>query len=369
MSSARTGVMDLRLHHGSAPDWLVSRMVRLASSIFTVIHDEFGSNEILVRLSDPLFFQACSNVLGFDWDSSGSTTVTCRALKNAFEDRDVGVKAAGGKGARSHETFCEIEKIAGRFDISAETVERLVYCSRMTAKVDTAAIQAGYSIYHHVIFVSNDGAWAVVQQGMNLERRSARRYHWLSSRLKSFVCEPHTGIVGDIVHEHVLDMTNAKSEEARRVCVDLVNEKPDRMRRIYESIGSCGQASLTRWIEHDLGHKCIPHFRVLPRRIDWKALGELYNTNPRDFEEVLAAKGVGAATVRGLALVSELIYGQPPSWSDPVRYSFAYGGKDGVPFPVDRGSMDESIQLLSSAIEESRIGNKERLHALQRLRQ
>jgi len=368
MSLKRTGFADLRLHGGYAPRWLFSRMVKLAKEIFVIMVDEFGTDEVLARLSNPLFFQACSNVLGFDWDSSGATTVTCGVLKDAFASLDVGMQVAGGKGKRSRNTLAEVEKIGEGYDFPMALVERLKYSSRMTAKVDGVAIQAGYSIYHHAVFVSEDGKWTVIQQGMNPEFQTARRYHWLSRNVKSFVVEPHEGIVGQLAHKDVLDMTAKESEETRRVCTDIAKEGSNRVERLYSTIRKSDQESLSKWIETGLGREYVTHYKVIPRRMDWKALKEAYETQPKDYEELLAIRGIGPATVRGLALVSELIFGKPPSWRDPVKYSFAYGGKDGVPFPVDRRAMDESIQILKAAVEQSKLGSRDKLEAIRRLR-
>ena len=364
----RTGIADLRLHGGYAPSWLVSRMTKLAKGIFTIIIDEYGAGEVLTRLSDPMFFQACSNVLGYDWDSSGATTVTCGVLKTVFSSGDLGIKAAGGKGLRSRKALEEIERIGHDLDFSVDSINRLKYSSRMTAKVDSAAIQAGYQIYHHMFFVSESGDWAVVQQGMNPDVMTARRYHWLSKHVKSFVVEPHEGIVGSKIHRNVLDMTARESEESRKISVDMVKEGSRQVRKLYESIRKCDQTSLAKWVKADLGSEYVAHYRVFPGRMDWNSLGRAYDVQPKNYEELLAIKGIGPATVRGLALVSELIYGKPPSWRDPVKYSFAYGGKDGVPFPVDRKAMDESIQILQSAIDSANVGSQEKLSALRRLK-
>jgi hypothetical protein len=364
----RTGSFDLILHPGNAPAWLIARMKNLAEGIFTVMVEEFGLNEVLIRLSDPLWFQALSCTLAFDWDSSGTTTVTCGVLKDVFNRVDLGVKGAGGKGGRSREVLKEIEVIGEKFNISTNRLNQLKYASRITAKVDNAAIQAGYQIYHHSFFASEKGDWVVVQQGLNAETKTARRFHWLSHNVKSFVDEPHTGIVSQMIHKNVLDMTAHESESCRRTCTDIVNENPDKVKRQYLSIRSCTQSSLAQWIEEDLCQETIVHYKFIPENINWKALRQAYETKPRNFEEILSAKGVGPATVRGLALVAELIYGQKPSWKDPVKYSFAFGGKDGIPFPVDRRTMDKSIEILKQAVENAKVGDREKISALQRLR-
>ena len=363
----RTGALDLILHGGSVPRWLYDRMVKLAKGIFTVIVDEFGVEEVLNRISDPLFFQALSNVLGFDWDSSGSTTVTCSVLKEVFGKEDFGVKIAGGKGEKSRKTLDELEAIGEEFNISTRKIEELKYASRMTAKVDNTAIQAGYQIYHHTIFVSENGGWAVVQQGLNLESKTARRYHWLSKNLKSFVETPHTGIIGERFHENVLDMTSKKSEECRKVCVDLVNEPKEKLQRQYLVLVKPNQTLLTEQPKK-IGFANYPHYKLLPEKVNWRALYEAYEVKPKNFEEVLAVKGIGPATVKGLALVAEIVYGAKPSWEDPLKFSFAFGGKDGIPYPVRRRVMDKAIKFLEDAVEAAEVGNREKLEALKRLK-
>ena len=367
MSSRRTGIADLRLHPGTAPSWLVSRMEMLAEKIFVLIHDEYGEDEILVRLSDPLFFQACSNALGYDWDSSGTTTVTCGVLKRVFDSTDLGLRAAGGKGRRSKLALSEIQGIGEKFDFSQSEMSKIAYASRMTAKVDSVAIQAGYQIYHHMIFVSRQGQWAVIQQGMRPAERLARRYHWLSSGVKSFVDRPHRGIVGEQTHSCVLDMTAEESGSCRGLCTDLVGEGPERVRRLFRSIRSSDQEALTKWMESDAWPEYVTYYEVIPRRMDWDALKDAYETRPASYEELLALRGIGPATVRGLALISEIVFGTVPSWRDPIRFSFAYGGKDGVPFSVDRKAMDESIEVLAGAIESAKVGDLEKVRALRRL--
>ncbi|MEM2988954.1 MAG: DUF763 domain-containing protein [Candidatus Bathyarchaeia archaeon] len=361
----RAGSAELRLHWGEAPGWLLVRMVALAKGIFQAIYDEYGSREILRRLSDPLFFQACSNALGFDWDSSGSTTTTCYALKAALNSIDAGVRVVGGKGRYAKGAPGELEALGPAMGLSGEDIERLKYASRMAAKVDNAAIQAGYALYHHSLFLSEDGDWAIVQQGMNPATRMARRYHWISDGLASFGREPHRGIAAQALHDRVLDMTAKASEEARRVSCDLSKEGARRISRLLASIPSRAQAKMDGWIEGGPGSAPI-EYRV-PRRMDWRALEIAYEIQPRDYEELLAIRGIGPSAVRGLALIAELIYGAAPSWRDPAKFSFAFGGKDGVPFPVDRGAMDEAISFLKRAIEESRLGDGEKIGALRRI--
>jgi hypothetical protein len=330
--------------------------------------DLYGSETILTRLSDPLFFQACSNVLGFDWDSSGSTTVTCGVLKNALDKIDIGVKAVGGKGKRSN-VMHDLEMFRESLFLSEEEVSKIGYASKTSAKVDTAAIQSGYGIYHHSVFADNDGNWVIIQQGMRPEKHLARRFHWLSDEVDSFVIEPHKGIVG-VKHDHILDMTAHDSAGSRRACVDLIHEKTSRLRRLFQSVEKKNQSSLRRWMDLE---SIKPHMDneisySIPTKVNWKALESLYINPPSDFEGLLGFPGVGPATIRGLAFLSELLFGEKPSWKDPVKYSFAFGGKDGIPFPVDRRAMDNAIEILKSAVESSKLGNKEKLDAISRIR-
>jgi hypothetical protein len=371
----RTGVADLMLHGGVAPDYLVRRMIKLAGVILDIFVDEFGAEKLLVRLSDPLWFQAFSCVLGYDWDSSGTTTVTCGVLKTAVKPEKHGLVVFGGKGKKSTGTQREIEESMPKaFDFSPEDLSRLKYASRMAAKVDNAAIQDGYNLYHHSLFVTQDGNWAVVQQGMNPDAKMTRRYHWLSTKVRSFVEEPHTGIVCTRNHgNNVLDMTSRLSEGCRVTCTNLGNEGVNKVMRAYSEIKSFSQvgANLERWMGSDIREIAggVTHYRLLPKKMNWDALKEVYDIHPQNYEGLIGIRGIGAATIRGLALISELLYGEKPSWRDPVKFSFAFGGKDGVPFPVERKAMDEATRILEDAITKAKMSEKDRLGSIKRLRQ
>ncbi len=359
----RTGIADLPLHYGRAPGWLFKRMVKLAEGIVSVMVHEFGANEVLHRIADPFWFQALSCVLGFDWHSSGTTTVTSAALKSAIKPEVHGLAVLGGKGNAARAVPEEIAKLEAIFDIS---VERLRYASKMAAKVDNTAIQDNHRLYQHAFFVSESGNWAVVQQGMNTASQYARRYHWLGEHIKSFVVEPHEGIIGSARLERVLDMTSRESEEARSVSLDLARESPAKLGKLLKSIPRVSrQKTLANWIGE--GEE-LPVIMVLPRRVDWEALKQAYEFQPKNYEELLAIKGIGPATVRALALISELIYGKSPSWRDPVKYSFAVGGKDGVPYPVDRKTMDKTIEVIKTGVEAAKVGREEKLSAIRRLK-
>jgi hypothetical protein len=289
-------------------------------------------------------------------------------LKEAIVPEEHGIAVCGGKGRTSRQTPVEIENVGDKFGFSECDVEALRYASRMSAKVDNTAIQAGYQLYHHVFFVAQDKKWAVVQQGMCLQDRTARRYHWTSENVSSFVVEPHSAIVGDTRHERALDMTSRESEACRKTSVDIAKEPTEKIMRM---IKPTRQKMLDEWLQSNISRAETREsvaFLSMPVSINWRAMRNAYEFQPKDYEKLLALRGIGPAAVRGLALIAELMYGAKPSWKDPVKYSFAYGGKDGVPFPVDRRAMDESIQMLRDTVEAARIGNKEKISSLQRLR-
>jgi len=366
----RTGFAELPLHYGKAPPWLVERMIKLAKGIITVIIDEYGHDVFLRRISDPYWFQALGCVLGYDWHSSGVTTVVTGVLKSATGPEDLGLAVCGGKGKASMQTPEEIMEVCKLSGLSTDKISHLQYASRMSAKVDNTAIQAGYPLYHHAFFITEDGKWAVIQQGMSVKDKTARRYHWLSEHVEKFVVEPHNAIVGDVKREITLDMTARESEGCRRTSVDIVKEEPKKVAKMLKSIRPAYQMSLQQWIpktSERAEKEYVSDFLSMPLTLNWKALSKAYEFQPRDYEDLLIIRGVGPSTVRGLALISELIYGEKPSWKDPVKYSFCVGGKDGVPFPVDRGSYDERIEILENAVKQAKVGDKERVNAIKRL--
>ncbi len=351
----RTGTADLPLHTGKAPRWLFDRMVRLAGAILEAIVMDLGEQEVLRRLQDPFWFQAFGALLGFDWHSSGLTTTTTGAIKEALKQRDLGIYVAGGKGATSRKTPDQIQQIAERIGLDPHP---LIYASRMSAKVDSAALQDGYQIYHHVFVFTRQGHWVVIQQGMNPLKRYARRYHWSDDRLISFVVEPHAGIAAQRREPQVLDLTARQSQETQHVMVELAKEGPDRVLRDLETLRS---VRLPR--RHALWLQDIrpEHLR--------KILLKTYERAPQTFEEMLGLRGVGPKTLRALALVSDIIYGAKPSYQDPAVYAFAHGGKDGYPYPVSRRVYDRSIDVVERAIRLAKLGNREKLQALRKLGQ
>lgn len=354
--SRRTGTASLPLHNGRAPAWLFERMRRLAPAIVEAIVIDRGPGVVLERLSDPHWFQAFGCVLGFDWHSSGVTTTVCGALKEGLAGReaDTGIYVAGGKGKTSLKTPQELVAIGARTGLDGE---RLAYTSRTTAKVDSAAVQDGYALYHHSFFVTRDGEWAVVQQGMRDRDGTARRYHWLGSRATSLVEEPHAAIAAESRGDAVLNLVASESQRTREAAADFARREPD---HVAKEIARAVSLELPRrhWIdiERDLN----------PRRLKSVLLGT-YRREPADFEALLATPGVGPATLRALSLIAELLYGAPASTRDPARFSFAHGGKDGFPYPVDRDNYDRSIELLHDAVRRARIGRTERINAFRRL--
>lgn len=356
----RRGTVNLPLHGGSAPRWLFSRMVRLAEGIGEILIYEYGEEEFLKRISDPCWFQALSCVLGFDWHSSGTTTTTCGALKVAINSKELGVRVAGGKGSTARKTPEEIEEFGNSFFLSSEKIEELAYASRMSAKVDNSCVQDGYQLYHHCLFLTRNGKWAVVQQGMNNDY--ARRYHWISEGVESFVEEPHAGISCDKIESHVLDMTSKDSEENRKISLDLVKDNPKHLENFFNKNNNQKSISEFTMPAHH------PVFGIDVGRDGMKVLQKAYEIQPESYEELVALKGMGHKKIRALALISGLLYGVEPSWKDPVKFSFTHGGKDGFPYPVDRKAYDNSIQVLKDAVEEAKIGEKEKLYAIRRLK-
>jgi hypothetical protein len=352
----RTGITNLPLHYGKAPPWLFKRMALLARELTVTIVTEFGPQEMLRRLSDPVWFQALGCVLGYDWHSSGVTTVVCGALKEGTKEmqNELGFFIAGGKGKTSRRTPAEIESSGHLLKIDPS---RLVYASRMSAKVDNSALQDGYQLYHHVFFFTRDGSWSVVQQGMNEQARYARRYHWLGEGVTDFVCEPHSAICTQVTGK-TLNLVAAESGQARDTISRIAREeKPDIV---------LGQLKKLKTLDLPARHQ-VDITDIHPDRMA-KIFLSTYERQPETFEKLVGLEGVGAKTLRALSLLSELVYDVPVSFRDPARYSFAHGGKDGYPYPVDRKTYDKSIELLRHALDKARVGDREKLAAFKRLR-
>jgi hypothetical protein len=331
-------------------------MVLLSREVLSHIVQEYGAAEVLRRLSDPFWFQAFGCVLGFDWHSSGVTTTVCGAVKESLKGpgREWGLFAAGGKGAASKKAPLQISAACDRLGMDADS---LVRASRLSAKVDNAAVQDGYQLYHHVILFTSAGDWAIVQQGMSDATSTARRYHWLSQRVTSFVEEPHEAICCDIRDRAILNLVAAESEDVRLASAQLASQPPQATLSVVASVPDLRLPSR---------HALFPELDVNPRYLS-KILTRTYERAPENFEALLGIDGVGPKTLRALALASELIYGTSASTRDPARFAFAHGGKDGIPFPVDRQTYDHTIHVLRRAVDRSRLDRSERIHALKRL--
>ena len=362
----RTGTADLPLHNGRAPRWLTARMERLARCIVEMMVVEFGTRHVLARLADPYWFQSFGCLLGFDWHSSGLTTTVCAALKVALTPaaRDLGIHVCGGKGRHSRSTPQEIESAC---ESIGRNPEALVRASRLSAKIDNAALQDGFQLYHHSFFFNDEGDWSVVQQGMADEkdplgapnRGYARRYHWFSGAMATWLSRPESAICCERRAPLVIDMVAPQAEEMRRTAALIVKEhSASETALLIERLPHLVMAR-----RHDIVMRDIN-----PHNIN-RILLKTYRDPPENFLALLAMPGIGPRTLRALALVSEIVYGAPPSWHDPARFSFAHGGKDGTPFPVDRATYDHTIDSLREILSRARgISHSEKRHAFSRLR-
>ena len=376
-----SGHADLPLHTGTVPRWLADRMMVLGTLITESLVENFGPDEVLVRLSDPLWFQSFGAVMGMDWHSSGITTSVMYALKRGLNPRakELGIYVCGGRGKYSRMTPQELVDIAEREGLNGDA---LVRNSKLVAKVDNNAVQDGFQLYQHNFILTRSGNWTVVQQGMNTAEKKARRYHWCSNDLRSFVEEPHTGVVGESQGK-ILNLTDKQADSARNSILEMSHENPERMLKEITQIGKPasqmilmqgGQASL--FPELDTPPRSIEmpaHHEVLAQDVDLKRLGGVlataYESQPKDFESLLLTPGLGPRTLQSLALVSEVIYGTPSRFTDPARFSFAHGGKDGHPFPVPLKIYDESIRVLRDSIEKSKLGYNDKSDCIRRLHQ
>lgn len=364
----RSGSADLPLHNGRVPKWLADRMTRLGGVITQAIVHHYGRDEFLRRLSHPFWFQSFGAVMGMDWHSSGITTSVLGALKRGLAplQGELGLHVCGGRGKHSRRTPDELITIGERVGFDGT---RLAGASRLVAKVDSAAIQDGFELYLHGFIVGDDGRWVVVQQGMNGARKQARRYHWLSENLKSFVDEPHTAIEG-YSQGNIINLTDRRAETSRRKQVELLAALgPDGIAR---ELASIKPAAAVPPPQATLPFLVIPaHHDVRPVDVHLRrlhgALAAAADRGPADFPDLLLTPGVGARTVRALALVAEVVHGAPCQFSDPARFSLAHGGKDRHPFPVPTKVYDETIRVLKSAVTKAKLGQDEQLAALQRL--
>jgi len=403
----RTGFATFTLDYGRCPPWLFERMTRLARVVSLAVIREFGPEEFLKRMSDPVWFQSFGTVLAFDWNASGLTTTTLGALKEALRgmEQDAGVFIAGGKGKTSRKTPEQIRFWSEKLGFSQEKAFSLEYASRASAKVDSALIQDGFQLYHHSFLFSRNGAWAVIQQGMNETISRARRYHWFGKDLTDFIEEPHSGIASQLKLRSVLNLTSPLSSKNRQVALELVGSSKTLYRdltilarkrskgfagdihgqqQLIKPEGSSGFERLKilelpdrEFKHHPVEFEFLRKLKFHPerkRRIEFtahltKALEKLMIASPGTFEALMMTPGIGGRTIRALSLVAEVIYGAQPSYEDPARYSFALGGKDGTPFPVDRRAYDETLAVLERALRRSPLTIREKDQALRRAHQ
>jgi hypothetical protein len=357
----RSGTADLPLHYGKVPHWLADRMKEMGGAIALSIVHEYGREEFLRRISDPFWFQAFGAVMGMDWHSSGITPSVMYALKRALGpiSHETGIYILGGRGKYSRNTPDEITEISMKTGLNAD---KLIRCSKLSAKIDNSCIDDGCQIYLHNFILTDDGKWAVVQQGMNTINATARRYHWLSENIKSFVDNPHTAIEGTNQGE-ILNLIDAQSKHARDVIVEFLSLHPDKQLREIRSL----------FANSDRNIKMPSRHNVIPKDVNSKRMGGVlalaYEQQFKDFTDILLLKGIGPRTIQALALVSEVIYGAPVRFSDPARFSFAHGGKDGHPAPVPIKVYDETISVLKKAVSNAKIGNRDRLTGLKKLNQ
>ncbi len=359
----KTGSADLPLHGGHVPYWLYSRMTELGREIVRAIVYRFGRDEFLKRLSDPFWFQAFGSVLGMDWHSSGITTSVMGALKRGLNpiSEELGIYICGGKGKHSRKTPDEIVEISQKFAIDGDS---LVTASRLSAKVDNSCIQDGFNIYLHSFVVTKEGKWVVVQQGMNETKRMARRYHWYSDNLNSFVLNPHSGIAGKNMGE-IINLSDMRAKEAQQSIVDFTHNRLDTQIREIQKLVSNASVSLKSNLKMPVRHN-IEIGDINVKRLA-SVLALAYEEEFKSFVDLLLLKGVGPRTLQALSLVSEIIYGKPTRFKDPARYAFAYGGKDGHPFPVKTVTYDESIKILKEAVESAKLGHTEKLKSMEKL--
>jgi len=367
----RAGSADLPLHGGRVPLWLAHRMTRLGAVISQAIVHHYGRDELLRRLANPFWFQSFGAVMGMDWHSSGITTSVIGALKRGLTplQTELGIHVCGGRGKHSRQTPHELISVGDRVGIDGAALAK---ASRLVAKVDTAAVQDGFDLYLHGFIVTDDGKWTVVQQGMNGERKQARRYHWLSERLTSFVDNPHTAIEG-ATQGQIINLADRRAEASRRAQIDMLAELgPDKIAREFAALDAPARPRAGTIAQPQLPHLVMPTHHdvrssdVIARRL----LGNLTaasDLGPKEFPDLLLIPGVGARTIQALAMVAEVVHGAPFRFSDPARFAMAHGGKDRHPFPVPVKVYDETIKVLKSAVQKAKLGLEEELAALRRL--
>ncbi|MBI2032303.1 MAG: DUF763 domain-containing protein [Candidatus Levybacteria bacterium] len=399
----KRGIATFTLDNGKCPPWLFERMVKLGRSMTDVLIEEYGPDEYIKRIADPVWFQSLGTVLAFDWNASGLTTILTAALKEAIRGREkeLGIFIAGGKGATSRKTPDQIAEWGRVLSLPQTVTDKLVYSSKMSAKVDSSLIQDDYTLYHHAFFFSRNGAWTVVQQGMNTENATARRYHWYSDNPAdiTFTEEPHKGIASQLFRKQTRNLVAKKSKKNKDISIELVDSGYKTLMKDIELLrkhsgavsrmiafkqnsshsapalqgqalgGYVGQQEFV-FAEFDgveFAHHQVEMEDFTKSKYLEKILQKVTYETPADFESLLSIKGVGGKTIRALSLVSEIIYGAEPSYQDPARYSFAHGGKDATPYPIDRQTYDQTIEILQTTVRKAKINPIEKDKALRRI--
>jgi hypothetical protein len=383
------GVATFGLDYGKCPPWLFERMVKLGRQMLEVIVEEYGPEEFIKRIADPVWFQSLGTVLAFDWNASGLTTILTAALKEAIrgQEKDLGIFICGGKGKTSLKTPEEIQNWGERLGLPESHINNLVYNSKTSAKVDSALVQDGFQLYHHAFFFSLDknkpggiGSWAVVQQGMNQKNQTARRYHWYSKKITDLVCEPHSGIASQSKSK-TLDLTAKNSEDVRKLSVEMTQGNYSSLMKDIQIIRKYS-SNVSQMISLKSGQQSFTFMNLENKEFHWhpvvvedfskslyleKILKKVSDIKPKNYEELLSIEGVGPKTMRALSLVSEVIYGAKPSYEDPARYSFAHGGKDATPYPVDRQTYDSTIQFFDKVIRKLKLAEVEKGRLLKKI--
>ena len=377
------GIATFTLDYGKCPRWLFERMVKLSRQMIWVMNEEYGPETFVKRIADPVWFQSLGTVLAFDWNASGLTTILTAALKEAIRnnEKNLGIFICGGKGKTSRKTPDEIKNWGEKISLPEPKVDNLIYNSKMAAKVDSSLIQDGFQIYHHTFFFSKNGAWTVVQQGMNAQNQTARRYHWYSEKISDLVCEPHSGIATQRKMPSALNLTAKTSEKTRKISTELVQGNYRGLMKDIQILRK-HSSDLSKTLSLKFNNQKTTFLQLANKEFHYhpvvledfskskyleKIFGEVCERKPENYENLLALKGVGPKTMRALSLVSEVIYGAKPSYEDPARYSFAHGGKDGTPYFVDRFTYDSTINFFKNIIQKMKISVSEKNKMIGRL--
>jgi len=376
------GVATFGLDYGTCPRWLFEKMTKLGREMIEIIVQEYGPDEFIKRLGDPVWFQSLGTILAFDWNASGLTTVLTASLKESIRNRekDLGLFICGGKGKTSLKTPDQIQQHSEQIGFSQEKSQSLIYNSKMAAKVDSSLVQDNFQLYHHAFFFSKNGAWTVVQQGMNKEKRTARRYHWHSEKVNDLVCEPHSGISSQI-KVPTLDLTAKKSSKNREISTEMVQgnykglmkdvqilrKHSSQLSQMIKFRHQGQEATLLNLENKEFKSHPVDNENFSKSKYLEKILYQICENKPKNYEKLLSLKGVGPKTIRALSLVSEMIYGADASYEDPARYSFAHGGKDGTPYFIDRPTYNKTIEFFGKVIRIIKTAPSEKKKMIERL--